>query len=102
MRAASERFQVIGKYAQSHEEGFRLSAAAVNGVDFRLRAAREHATALDESLRRYAGSTPPAEERYREEADLFEWTADALSAINCAFMLGCGLASLMAADGLKP
>jgi hypothetical protein len=68
---------------------FLFEAMAANGLASRLIAARQYARTFLESIR--AEPAPPVDLRVQQEADIYGFCCNALSALSCSFLLVYGI-----------
>lgn len=87
---------ITAEHLDTSAEPWGLAAMGGNGLVARLQAARRHFNDFCSSIE--ASDAPPAPERDRQEADLFEFVASAVSAIGCAHILAYALACGVAPD----
>ena len=78
--AVNER---VSKHKDSAPDAWRLYAVAWNGVAYRFRASAEHDAAFTKSV--VGQPSPPPDERYLQDHNLFAFHACAASCIECFF-----------------
>lgn len=71
----------VAQRSSGNKAVWHAFASAWSGLAYRLRAALEHSAAFLGSVS--ASSAPPAEQRYRQDHDLFAFVVCAVSAVEC-------------------